>query len=308
MYVDETAAGTDAVDGEGITAILQSLNERIATFKNTQKNITDISSTLKADKRILQDNVDRVTSQQKNIGVTRWYQYLALVVLILIAVVQGLIIIANLPDEKKVVYTTGVFTVAIVCAIILYIIEVRYFSVSVEGFVNPSASASLGKNQSFEAISSTATIAQQLDAYADTVLTMASEFMDNTSYVSLVLQSYRAYGVADFSMRKELNYFTEKEAELTNNSNALRSTGNIIELESRASFSRTLFFIELLVVLSATALGYVLLMPLPAFQPWVLGIGAFLVFVAMFIYILAITSAVRTDSAKKYWGKPTFRG
>jgi hypothetical protein len=287
----------------GISAIVKSLNERITTFKSTHDNITTVNTALKANKTILQDTVDRVSSQQKNVGVSKWYQYIALTLLIVVGVVQGLIITSDLPDEKKTVYTTGVFGISIVSALILYVIEMRYFAVSPEGFVSPTLStysnvANIGANTS---------MASKTSMFSDIILKLASEFMDNTTYISLVLQSYRAYGVADYSMKKELKYFSDKNEQIGNESNKLRSVGNVVGLTSRSAFSRTLFYIELLAIMATTALFYVLLAPYPDLQTYPLYIGGFLVVVVMFAYILAVTRLVRTDSSKIYWGKPNFR-
>ena len=297
MYNNDT-------NGNGISSILSSLKDRITTFKATRDGITDANTTLKSNKMDLQGNIDRVTSQKTGSKGIRWYQYLALAVLVLVACSQGLVITSDLPDEHKMVYTAGIFAAAIISAFILYIIEVRYFAVPPEGFTSPTINDIYNGSD----ISNVSNISSNIGLFTDAILKLANAFLDNTLYIGLALQSYQAYGMADSSMQKELSYYNDQNSQIGNTSNKLRDTGNIIALNARDSYSRTMFFIELLVILSTTAFMFVMSSSLPILHPYILGLGVIALIVVMFIYILAINSKVRTDSSKVYWGKPSTVG
>ena len=297
---------TNDSNGGGISSILGAMNDRITSFKTTRDGITDANTVLKSNKLDLQGNVDRVNSQVSGSTGPKWYQYLAMSILIVISVVQGLVITSDLADEKKTVYTMGIFAIAIIVAIILYIIEVRFFSVPVEGF--DAGSTVISDSYSSGIINSASSMAGDVSLFSDAIIKLANAFIDNTLYIGLALQSYEAYGLADYSMQKELSYYTDQNYQMQTTSAKLRNTGNIIALNARDSYARTMFFIELLVILSTTAMLYVVSTPMPSFHPYILGLGGIALVVAMFIYILAINSKVRTDSAKVYWGKPNTAG
>lgn len=137
-------------------------------------------------------------------------------------------------------------------------------------------------------------------------LNEVKDYMASLGTIFFHLQSYRALSSSTYGISKEHRYFKDHEAQLRNMGNKYNAANRATDLYNRKHGASVYLFIVLAMLISAVTLAYVAAGQYSSFtQPYVIAVASVLAFVIVALYILDITSYVRTDGNKKYWQSPS---
>jgi hypothetical protein len=288
-------ASPDSLNMTPLGAINQAVGSSIRTYNAGVGQIDSVNSHINTQK-ININNVQQLISQRQALQKKqRIYEYVAMAVMIAIATGASIAIVMPMENSKKMM----------ICGCIVVVSIINFFALgavikntTVETFAysaNPDINASVD--------TLTSDLSNTAD-YINVIKDQISLYIDNTINLTVLLETYRAYNNVNFSMQKEIAYYTEASQDLAS---TLINTNNYYDLSfmQQVKYSSLLnLFKSLGLIIAGVATAYIALEGTQSMQTTVCVIGFILAVVSLVIYIMEITSHVHTKTHTYYWNNP----
>lgn len=285
---------------------------------NKSESIPDLAAMLRQRSNKYQqdtkdiDNLDRITSEQRitmkseserleNRKSREKKSNALLMATLVVTIVVGIATIGAwltpMDKKQKLSIIAIAFAVGIIVSAILHLV----YTTKVEGFAlgdptnNPAAT-----NQGAQTNALLGTLQELHNAQMQAI----SEYLTNTIQLSLILSTFRTYGVVNHVMMKERVFYSNRATQMDNTNTKLATASDAVYLQQTVQKARIYFFISLMIVISISVLALVILDNIPGIQNIVLVVAAVLIIFMTFAYMMDTSGRVNTSSQKFYWAKP----
>jgi hypothetical protein len=137
-------------------------------------------------------------------------------------------------------------------------------------------------------------------------MTEVSTYLDNTLLLTSLLDTNKAYNNMNLSMERELDYYNDIVLQLNNTQSKINKTYFSSYINTIDTSALLQLFQILTIIIAGTATTFVLTEDIDnsSLKNWIAGIAGTLSVFAFVIYMLEISSRVRTDPTKIYWAEP----
>jgi len=297
-------AGESPDNSDSVTKIAERVNERTQDFYKMGANINALSEQTTENKIMLRDDLQRMATTDAVKERSR--QYAVATIAISLVIVFGLAVVFATPSSPL-VKVTGTAAVLVAALILNMAVKKLYAGNVAETFVDspgalvyslPAYPSGLAATQKAEVIA----------FYESAFMKQVSEYLGNTTYLALLLQSHKAYGNVNFSMKKEERYFADAVDQMGTQRKKVRDTTGLLRLDQITERARMTLALTTLIIVSAAAFAIMLLrLRFPGLIPFVLIVAAVLLASALFFYIMDTNARVRTSGAHRYWQQPDLR-
>jgi len=293
-------ARNDVVDdaGSDLNLIIKDLQVKMRAYGENSNSIEAENIKLKKVKMDISIEKDRLNTSESYENKVSKVFYIYLIVLLL--VIGGIVMIMlndTLSDGMKKLFIGILAGVSILVMVALYLLNRYVIMEPFAGLVTlPASLEAAGVEAGYVSF-----IADQTgSAMRGAVYT----YLTNTINVGLITDSYKDYADMNYSISKEVNYYTNKNETLKKDKNTITNAHRIMELEAFINRYRIQYFVQLLVTITVTAL-LVTYLPIPGLTTFLIIIAALLILLFTYMYIINVNNLVHTDARKLYWGQPS---
>lgn len=288
---------TSGSDSNNSIATLQHrLQQRSAAYNSNLGSIQELDTQIKDLKVFLQGEMERLNGENETQKKTKPFEYVAIAFFIAVAVAALVLFVTPMQRSYQIAGAVVLFAVAIFVAGIFKFMFMKRVE---EGFEDQLT------NPEYKMFGiQTQARADMLTTIQRAVYEVTNEYLSNTIFLGLILQAYRTYGIAGYSLQKEVRHYTDKYGQMQTTRYKLRQTASVVSLEQRVQAARLSLFVSLMLIIAGTTLALVATKSMPALQSYIYGIAGFLVLLTVFVFLFEITYRVRTDGDKYYWGQP----
>jgi len=301
-------AGESPDNSDSVTKIAERVNERTQDFYKMGANINALSEQTTENKIMLRDDLQRMATTDAVKERSR--QYAVATIAISLVIVFGLAVVFVTPSSPL-VKVTGAAAVLVAALILNMAVKKLYAGNVAETFGNGSPDPPGALVYSLPAYPSGIAATQKAEVisfYESAFMKQVSEYLGNTTYLALLLQSHKAYGNVNFSMKKEERYFADAVDQMGTQRKKVRDTTGLLRLDQITERARMTLALTTLIIVSSAAFAIMLLrLRFPGLIPFVLIVAAVLLASALFFYIMDTNARVRTSGAHRYWQQPDLR-
>ena len=297
-------AGESPDNSDSVTKIAERVNERTQDFYKMGANINALSEQTTENKIMLRDDLQRMATTDAVKERSR--QYAVATIAISLVIVFGLAVVFATPSSPL-VKVTGTAAVLVAALILNMAVKKLYAGNVAETFVDPPGALVYSLPAYPSGLAATQK-AEVIAFYESAFMKQVSEYLGNTTYLALLLQSHKAYGNVNFSMQKEERYFADAVDQMGTHRKKVRDTTGLLRLDQITERARMTLALTALIIVSAAAFAIMLLrLRFPGLIPFVLIAAAVLLASALFFYIMDTNARVRTSGAHRYWQQPDLR-
>lgn len=287
--------GTGQVGSTLVGTLSSGVATKISDFKKNVDDINIKSSALTTGQVDLKTRINNMSSEKDKSS--RAYTYMIVAFVLFIIVVMACVIIFLLPIEhaKKVTASVGVASVGIIVLIIfnfIYTTKVENFQAYLYKPESSAAGLSISQQSDFEG------------GVGIVALGYASDYLDNTIQIALMVQTYIGYNNMNGALSREKVYYDEINNRIELSKTKVDSARNVYTLDRYTSRARVSFFVSIGILISLTIALLIGTSKYPTARPIILGVSGFILFLAILFYLLDTSARVRTRSDKIYWGTP----
>jgi len=144
--------------------------------------------------------------------------------------------------------------------------------------------------------------------YENAFKKQVSDYLSNTIYLALLLQSHKAYGNVNFSMEKEQRFYTDVIDQIDTQGKKVRDTSGLLRLDQITERARMTLALSVLIIVTSASFAVMLLrLRFPGLIPFVLIVAAVLIASSLFFYVMDTNARVRTNGSQRYWQQPDLR-
>jgi hypothetical protein len=312
-----------------ITDIKYNTNNNALIYRKNQNDINSLAPIVDKNKKILTGNKAQLNARHNQSERLKVYKYTALAILLFITAFAFFIIVIPLDNFMKIVLTCVLVLIS-VCNVYLlqYLFETQTM---LENFVAPvSSSGSTGPaaRPTGPAARPTGPAARPTGPAArvagpaaqdplqnsintpvimNNVITTATEYLNQTEQINLLLQSNNIYSNTNDSLNKEIDYYNDVTSQLSNKSHVVHSVYKSEFINQIRYVAAIQLFISLTIIVAAFTLAYVVLELFDitgSAYIWISCITGACIIISLILYFLEVNIRVRTDPKQIYWGKP----
>jgi len=304
MNRNTVRAGSDGTNSDSVTKIAERVNERTRDFYKMGANINALGEQTNESKIMLRDDLQRMATTDAVKERSR--RYAVATIAISLVIVLGLAVVFATPSSPL-VKVTGTAAVLVAAVILNLAVKKLYAGNVAETFVDPPGALVYSLPAYPSGLAATQK-AEVISFYESAFMKQVSEYLGNTTYLALLLQSHKAYGNVNFSMQKEERYFADAVDQMGTHRKKVRDTTGLLRLDQITERARMTLALTALIIVSAAAFAIMLLrLRFPGLIPFVLIAAAVLLASALFFYIMDTNARVRTSGAHRYWQQPDLR-
>jgi len=298
-------SGNQPDNSDGVTSIAERVSANSQDFYAIGANINKLGEQTTEKKVVLRDDLQRMATT--GIVKERSWRYATATIAISIVIVIGLAIILVVPSSPL-VKVTGTAAVCVLAVLLSMAVKKLYAGNVAETFNTDPPGASVYNLASYPgglaATNKTAMMAYYENAFTKQV----SDYLSNTTYLSLLLQSNKAYSNVNFGMKKEERYFADAVDQIDTQSKKVRDTTGLLRLDQITERARMTLALTVLIIVTSSAFAIMLLrLRYPSLIPIVLIVAAILLASSLFFYVMDTNARVRTNGAHRYWQQPDLR-
>jgi hypothetical protein len=136
------------------------------------------------------------------------------------------------------------------------------------------------------------------------ILTEAITYANNTQNLANLLQTYRTFENMNYSLNKEIDYYSDASEQLLNSNMKLQDFYNVSYMEDIQYSALMNLLISLSLIVSGTTTAYVVTDSTMKGQTYSVGVGGTLSVIAITIFLMEVNTRVHTDPRQIYWGAP----
>jgi len=282
------------------SSVVSSLYTNIRDFNKNTERITVLDEQVKESKIDLKASKDLLRKESSTYSnAKKWAMYSFILTIVVVTGLIGYAIMAKVNPAFKWVGASGVSIVAALIVLTIYLVK----SKQLEGFDGTTGIYSatnlgdlLASKQALEIIS---------DAYQIDIMKEMNLYIQNTINLALILQNNNAFKYINHNLSKEINYYASTKSQMDNATSSTKASERMYNLQTRLSLSKINVFIAIVIILTATIVGYTVANEMPTIQYIILTVASVLLLLVAILYILDTQSKVRTDGSKMYWGTPS---
>jgi len=292
-------ARNDVVDdtGSNLNQIIKDLQVKMNAYGENSNSIEAENIKLKKIKMDINIEKDRLnTSESYKSKVSKVFYIYLVVLLIVIGGIVMIMLNETLSDGMKKLFIGILAGVSILVMVALYLLNRYVIMEPFAGLVTLPASLAAASVESGYA----SFVADQTGGLLRGAI---YTYLVNTINVGLIVDSYKDYADMNYSISKEVNYYTNKNETLKKDKNTITNAHRIMELEAFMNRYRIHYFVQLLITITVTAL-LVTYLPVPGLTTFLIIIAALLIMLFTYMYIINVNNLVHTDARKLYWGQP----
>lgn len=261
------------------------LEERIQQYNRSKASIEEINKELddlKLGVTLEGNNVESNKSffKRSNVIFVTFATVCIVCAIMLLAAQQGLLS-QNVATNK--IIALSVMGIAVVSLVVIYILNNNYVY---EPFVDPTAN----------------TLNNFIMVYTNQALDAFTEYVSNSLYLAMVINTYKRYGDISHSISKEQNYYSNTSMFLKQNQDTLQSMQVDSYRKGKVLQYRVYLLLQVLITLSLASV--ITLYSSNPNMKAIVGVTAILVLIWVYFYILNTQRLVHTDATKIYWGQP----
>ena len=297
-------AGDQADNSDGISNISKLVNERTRDFYSMGANLNTLSEQTTDNKIMLRDDLQRMATTGAVKERSQRYSMATIAIALVIALGLTLVFVTPSSPLVKVTGTAAV----LVAALILNLAITKLYAGNVAETFTDTTGALVYSLPAYPGGLDTSNKLSIIQYYESSFMKEVSEYLGNTIYLSLLLQSHKAYGNINFSMKKEERYFTDAVDQMETQRKKVRDTSGLLRLDQITERARMTLTLSVLIIVSAASFAVMLLrLRFPGLIPFVLIVAAVLLASALFFYVMDTNARVRTNGAQRYWQQPEMR-
>lgn len=289
-------------DSATSTSLLGKLGQDVSSrFTEYQKNNTDLmsqTSKLKDNQYDLKDRISGMNSEKDKMSKTYTFMIVSLVIFSIVALACLVIFALPIDRGQQVTAAIGVGAIGIITALVFYWIytyKVEEFQSSSNLLSNPAAMRYATQISNQDTLKSEAT---------SVALAFASDYLDNTINIALMIQTYVGYGNINQALNKERVYFDGVNKQLSNAGYKVKSVANAYAQDKFTNRARVTFLVSVTILVALAAVLLITLNKYPYATPIILTLSAVMLFLCILFYLLDTSARVRTSASKIYWGAP----
>lgn len=278
-----------------LNPLKNSINNSITKYRNNQTEINSLAPVLNKNKETLKKTQTQFKSRQDRVTRLNIYKYIELSIMILITIFAFVIISVPFEKSMKTLLTSILALVAIANILIIYYVFDKPGLIETFTISQPN-----GLNQDNTDIS--IAVHQFMDA--------SIRYLLQTDNLNILLQSKMVYGNVNQGLSKELTYYNDASTELVNsniNIDSVYKSAYITQINYSAAMQ---LFMSLSLIVAGFTISFVTLESLEitgSVYTWVSSITAFFIIIVVIIYMLEVSTRVRTNPKQVYWAVPTKR-
>lgn len=297
-------SGSKDDNSDSVNAISDSVNARIQDFYRMGKNINKLGEETTQKKTELRDDLVRMKTTGEVKDRSARYAIATIVLASVVAVVLAfLLAIPSTPLVK----VAGTAAVLLLASLLTLAIRKLYDDNVPEAFAD-APGALVYNLPDYPGGLAASNKTQIMTYYESAFARQVSEYLSNTIYLALLLQSHRAYGNVNFSMGKEERYYTDAVDQIQTQRVKVTDTTALLRLDQITERARMTLALSVLIIVSAAAFAVMLLrLRFPTLVPIALIVAGVALAMALFFYIMDTNARVRTNGAHRYWQQPDLR-
>lgn len=276
--------------------IIQNVRNSISSYKENSTKITDTDNKIRDLKISLMRNKNIYENGKNDRKRMANYEKITIVMFVISLLLIISFAVSPIDRTIKIATCSSVLVLLIISAVIL---DMSY-NKHIEGF----NTYYLPDPNVFNSGADVSKKDNMLSLYNQMFHAEALDYLYNTIYLTNLLQTNRAYTTIDASIRREAKYFTEMQSLIENSNNKLAKYSANIYLDAAISSARVTFFVSLGIVIAAAVIAYVMIGDNLQYQPIILGVTGFIIFLILLRYLVEVSKYVRTDPSKFYWKQP----
>ena len=268
-------------------ALFGAIADRQANFRVTAANVKALNTQINAGKNVMTNNQNTITTKTKTNKVITIFQYTMLAILGAViaaaaAVASGIGTSVTTRSSYSVLILMGV----VVSVLIVMLVYQHY--VPKETFTS-----TYGNTLSVTASNS--------DGFIENVL----QYVQNTVTAIAYLDSYDMIDNVNKSVQQDMVRYQIANNDINVSGQRLDTIAKYVELTSIVMNARVYLLIFITMVIGITVPMYVWSENSPTMRYIILAIAALVTLIAIVMYGYQVTSIVRIDGEKKYWGQPS---
>jgi hypothetical protein len=280
-------AANDAITNSNFTqTIYNAINQSQTGYRTTAATLNDLTTQIKSGKGDLIRNQNAVQNNSKTYKIITIFQYTLLAVLgtlILAAVLVGMGATSTIRSSYSVIILMG----TIISVMIVMLVYQRY--VPKETFTPTTA----GITAATTTLTDDTGFMQNVNIYAN-----------NTFTALAYLDSYDIISNFNRAIQQDMNRQYVANSDIGVSAQRLDSISKIVELNKVQANARIYLLIFITVVIGVLVPVYVWAENAPNIRYIALAIAIGMILMAIIMYGYQVTSLVRTNGEKKYWGQP----
>jgi hypothetical protein len=281
------AAANDAINSSDFTkTIYNAINQSQTGYRTTAATLNDLTTQIKSGKGDLTRNQNSVQNNSKTYKIITIFQYTLLAVLgtvILAAAAVGMGATSTIRSSYSVMILMG----AIISVMIVMLVYQRY--VPKETFADPYG------------ISRSVAVTNNDDTG---FMQNVKIYVSNTFTALAYLDSYDIISNFNRAIQQDMNRQYIANSDISVSAQRLDSISKIVELNKVQANARIYLLIFITVVIGVFVPVYVWSENAPNIRYIALAIAMGMILMAIVMYGYQVTSLVRTNGEKKYWGQP----
>ena len=298
-------SGDSEDNSDGVTYIAERVSARAQDFYTMGKKINELSEQTTEKKVSLRDDLQRM--ETTGIVKARSSRYATATIAISLVVVFGLVAVLVIPSSPL-VKVTGTAAVVVAALLLNMAIKKLYDGNVAESFTTDPPGSLVYDLSSYPGGVAASNKADIMTYYENTFKKQVSDYLSNTIYLALLLQSHKAYGNVNFSMEKEQRFYTDVVDQIDTQGKKVRDTSGLLRLDQITERARMTLALSVLIIVASAAFAVMLLrLRFPGLIPFVLIVAAILIASSLFFYVMDTNARVRTNGSQRYWQQPDLR-
>lgn len=301
MNYNRNVIRADSNTGKNFMSTLsKGVSEKIQDYNTNNKDLAVQTANLSERQYDLKGRITNMNSEKQKSSGMFTYMVVGFVIFALVAV--SCIVIFALPIDRHQQITASIVTASVgVIAILIY--RMIYMS-RMESFQVGSVSNYLTSPTSYASGLSKSNQSNFRSGVTLTVLDFASQYLDNTINIALMIQTYSGYGEINQGLNRQRAYYYGVNSQLQNAGYKINSVQNAYTHDKYTNRARISFFVTVTLLIAISAALLAMTSSYPSAQPIILTICAIVLFLAILFYLLDTSIRVRTSANKIYWGTP----
>jgi len=298
-------SGDSPDNSDGVTYIAERVSARAQDFYTMGKKINELGEQTTEKKVSLRDDLQRMTTT--GIVKERSSRYATATIAISLVVVFGLVAVLVIPSSPL-VKVTGTAAVVVAALLLNMAIKKLYDGNVAESFTTDPPGSLVYDLAAYPGGVASSKKDEIMTYYENAFKKQVSDYLSNTIYLALLLQSHKAYGNVNFSMEKEQRFYTDVIDQIDTQGKKVRDTSGLLRLDQITERARMTLALSVLIIVTSASFAVMLLrLRFPGLIPFVLIVAAVLIASSLFFYVMDTNARVRTNGSQRYWQQPDLR-
>ena len=295
--LEATNINVTDINGGIFTQIVEAVKGRINEYNQNEQQLTAVNNQVASLQSAVTQDSNSLSATMQYQKTIKIYQYVAIGILIIIAIGSGLVYGTPMEYNRKLALSGLLIIISLISAFILqYLLNNTLVK---ENFTSTGVYSAVAGNIS---TIYTAQNISGITAYQSAIGNQVNLYLDNSILLTNTLDSYHLYGNINNSLIAQNAYYNDAKASLQMKDANLKDVNNINYINQIKYGAIMNFAITLSLIISIFVTLHISLENYPSLRYYLFVIMIICVLIAIGIFLLEISRPVRTHPKEIYWG------